>query len=112
MKSSQATRNDTQAAASRLKIAARLACVSLEARKETCASALVMARMHSLSASSDLLISAPSVRSCREWLLVSWPRSDPARSTTYERREGNEKEKERKSNIGCNYGAWAAQRRP
>jgi hypothetical protein len=22
------------------------------------------------------------VRSCREWLLVSWPRSEPAKSTT------------------------------
>ena len=55
--------------------------VSLEARKGTWTELEAIPRMHSLSASSDLLISADSVRSCRLWLLVSLPRSEPARST-------------------------------
>mmetsp|Transcript_29748 Transcript_29748/g.59716 ORF Transcript_29748/g.59716 Transcript_29748/m.59716 type:complete len:275 (+) Transcript_29748:244-1068(+) len=57
-------------------------CVSFDARNDTCCPSVCMARMHSLRASKLLLISAPSVRSCRLWLLVSCPRSLPARSTT------------------------------
>mmetsp|Transcript_26562 Transcript_26562/g.68982 ORF Transcript_26562/g.68982 Transcript_26562/m.68982 type:complete len:300 (-) Transcript_26562:991-1890(-) len=55
--------------------------VNFEARNGTCASFVARPRMHSLSANKLLLISADSVRSCRLWLRVSWPRSLPARST-------------------------------
>ena len=55
-------------------------CVSLLARKGRCAPLRPSARMHSFSASSDLLISAPSILVCRLAELVSAPRSLPARS--------------------------------
>lgn len=56
--------------------------MSLEPRKGTCAEGAVepSARMHSLSASRDLLISAPSCRVLRSDMQVSAPRSLPARS--------------------------------
>jgi hypothetical protein len=65
--------------------------VSLEARNGTCtcppppplsvAARMARARMHSFSASSDLLISALSMRRCWLWLRLSAARSEPARST-------------------------------
>jgi hypothetical protein len=54
--------------------------VSLEPRKGTWRASESSALMHSLSASSDLLISAPSMRVCRLLSKVSAPRSLPARS--------------------------------
>mmetsp|Transcript_37021 Transcript_37021/g.70976 ORF Transcript_37021/g.70976 Transcript_37021/m.70976 type:complete len:224 (-) Transcript_37021:90-761(-) len=62
--------------------ASRSTWVSLEPRKGTCAEGAVepSARMHSLSASRDLLISAPSCRVLRSDMQVSAPRSLPARS--------------------------------
>lgn len=60
--------------------------VSLEARKGRCEDFLPMARMHSLRARRDLLISAASMRVLRSepptlaQFIVSAPRSFPARS--------------------------------
>eukprot|EP00962_Isochrysis_galbana_P046837 scaffold18952_cov45-Isochrysis_galbana.AAC.1 len=55
--------------------------VSLEPRKGTCALPASSPRMHSLSASKDLLISAPSARRSRSsHIRVAAPRSVPARS--------------------------------
>mmetsp|Transcript_18912 Transcript_18912/g.41277 ORF Transcript_18912/g.41277 Transcript_18912/m.41277 type:complete len:213 (+) Transcript_18912:1236-1874(+) len=63
--------------------ASRSTNVSLEARKGTCASlGSPIARMHSLSARSDLLIWAPSTLRCRIVDLESAARSDPAKSTS------------------------------
>ena len=45
--------------------------VSLEPRKGMCRASVSSARMHSLSASSDLLISAPSSRVCLSLSYVS-----------------------------------------
>ena len=55
-------------------------CVSLLPRKGLWCEFMSSARMHSLSASSDLLISAPSMRVCLSLCCVSAPRSLPARS--------------------------------
>ena len=54
--------------------------VNWEPRNGRYLALVAIARMHSLSASSDLLISAPSARTRRS-LAVSDPRSFPARST-------------------------------
>ena len=54
--------------------------VSLLPRKGTWLDPMSSARMHSFSASSDLLISAPSSRVCRSFWSVSAPLSLPARS--------------------------------
>mmetsp|Transcript_2344 Transcript_2344/g.6614 ORF Transcript_2344/g.6614 Transcript_2344/m.6614 type:complete len:393 (-) Transcript_2344:982-2160(-) len=55
-------------------------CVSLEPRNGVWSSCWSSARMHSLRASRDLLISAPSIRVCRSVSRVSAPRSLPAKS--------------------------------
>jgi hypothetical protein len=55
-------------------------CVNFEPRKGRCFFSRSRARMHSLSASRDLLISAPSRRVYLFWSMVSAPRSDPAKS--------------------------------
>lgn len=54
--------------------------VSFEPLKGVCFLVWSKARMHSLSASNDLLISAPSIRVCLLVSMVSAPRSLPARS--------------------------------
>ncbi len=56
--------------------------VNLEARKGMWLLFEYRARMHSLRASKDLLISAPSSLRCRLLLWQSAARSDPARSTS------------------------------
>ena len=55
-------------------------CVSLEPRNGVCLLSISRARIHSLSASNDLLISAPSIRVYFPFSAVSAPRSLPARS--------------------------------
>ena len=55
--------------------------------------------MHSLRASSDLLISAPSRRVCRSVCAVSFPRSLPARSTNES--WGKEEEEEEMMGVRC-----------
>ena len=54
--------------------------VSFDPRNGTCDAPESSARMHSFSASRDLLISAPSMRVCRSLSVVSAPRSLPAKS--------------------------------
>ena len=54
--------------------------VSFDPRNGTCPDPRSSARMHSFSASKDLLISAPSMRVWRSFSEVSAPRSDPAKS--------------------------------
>ena len=54
--------------------------VKVEPLKGTWVASLPIARMHSLRARSDLLMSAPSWRVMRSELIVSAPRSFPARS--------------------------------
>lgn len=54
--------------------------VSFEPRNGICCSSRPIARMHSFNANNDLLISAPSSRVCRSELIVSAPRSLPAKS--------------------------------
>ena len=55
-------------------------CVSLEPRNGACVFYKSRARMHSLSARSDLLISAPSILVYLSVCIVSAPRSEPAKS--------------------------------
>ena len=55
-------------------------CVSLEPRKGVCFLSKSRARMHSLSARRDLLISAPSILVYLSVCIVSAPRSEPAKS--------------------------------
>ena len=54
--------------------------VSFDPRNGTCPDPRSSARMHSFSASKDLLISAPSMRVWRSFSEVSAPRSEPAKS--------------------------------
>jgi len=54
--------------------------VSLDPRKGVCFLSWSSARMHSLRASSDLLISDPSILVCLSQSTTSAPRSLPARS--------------------------------
>lgn len=55
-------------------------CVSLEPRKGVCFFSRSSALMHSFSAKSDLLISAPSIFVYLSVFIVSAPRSLPAKS--------------------------------